>query len=72
MGRDHLGKPSDTSKGDNTGLRKEMPEEKFEQDQAATDKYTDGNNEVADNIHVRHPNRNTDKDDATNAGGYKQ
>ena len=72
MGRDHLGKPSDDSKADNTGLRKEMPEEKFEQDQRATDKYTDGDDEVAGNIKVQHPNRNTNKEDATNAGGYKQ
>jgi len=71
MGRDHLGKPSGVDKSEGTGLRPDMPPEKLKEDEAATNKYTKGEDELADNLKVRHPNRNTDKDDATNAGGYK-
>ncbi len=36
-----------------------------------TEKYTDDEAKVADHVREMHPNRNTNKEDATNAGGYK-
>ena len=36
-----------------------------------TGKYLASGDKLADNVHERHRNRNTDKDDSTNAGGYK-
>lgn len=72
MGKDHRGKPSGANKNEGTGLRPDMPPEKLEGDNEITDKYMEGEDQVADNVNLRHPNRNTDKGDATNAGGYQQ
>ena len=69
MGKDHSGYPSGVNKSEGTGNT--APRNDAE-NKKATDKYTDGEDKVADNIKERHPNRNTDKTDATNAGGYKQ
>ena len=71
MGKDHRGQPSGTNKDEALGARSEVKPEQLQQDEQLTDKYTKSENEIADNVPVRHPNRNTDKDDATNAGGYK-
>jgi hypothetical protein len=71
MGRDHRGQPSGTNKSEGTGLRPDMPPEKLKEDEKATEKYTKSEDKLADNLKVQHPNRNTDKGDATNAGGYK-
>jgi hypothetical protein len=54
------GKPSD-SKDEGLGLRKTMPPEKLEDDLEMTDKYTKGADELAENVHLLHPNRNTNK-----------
>ena len=72
MGKDPRGKPSGANKSEGTRLRPDMPPEKLERDNEMTDKYMEGEDQVADNVNLRHPNRNTDKGDATNAGGYKQ
>jgi hypothetical protein len=72
MGKDHRGQPSGTNKKEGLGLRPDMPPEKLEQDEEMTNKYTTGEDELAEHVRMRHPNRNTDKDDATTAGGYKQ
>lgn len=72
MGKDHRGQPSGTNKEEGLGLRPTISPEDIEQDQQMTEKYTTGEDELADNVREMHPNRNTDKDDATNAGGYKQ
>ena len=66
------GKPSGSNKQEGLGLRPDMPAENEKQDREMTEKYTAGEDEAAENLPLRHPNRNTDKDDATNAGGYKQ
>ncbi len=55
-----------------TGLRPDMPPDQLKQDQEITKKYTDDDDQIAEHVHVRHPNRNVDKTDGTNAGGYKQ
>ena len=44
---------------------------KMKQNQDQSEKYTEEENEIKDNVRVGHPNRNTDKGEATNAGGYK-
>ena len=73
MGKDHKGQPSGTNKSEGTGLRPELPEEKLEQDQEITRKYVDEEkDELKDNVRELNPNRNPDKEDATNAGGYRQ
>lgn len=66
------GQPSGSNKNEGPGLRPDMPPEKLEQDQEMTEKYTAGEDEPAENLPLKHPNRNTGKEDATNAGGYKQ
>ena len=72
MGKDHRGKPSGAGKEEGLGLRPDMPQEKFKEDDKATKKYTKDEDELQENVKLKHPNRNTDKDDATNAGGYRQ
>ena len=69
MGKDHLGYPSGVNKSEGTGNSAARDED---QNKKATEKYTEDEDKVADNIQQRHPNRNTDKADATNAGGYKE
>ena len=66
------GSPAGGGKSDKgTGV----PADKFtkdeQRDQELTDKYTDENEEVADHVRQNNPNRNADKEDATNAGGYR-
>ena len=72
MGKDHRGKPSGAGKKEGLGLRPDMPPEKLKEDEEMTEKYVKNENELKDNVKLKHPNRNTDKDDATNAGGYRQ
>jgi hypothetical protein len=72
MAKDHVGKPSGIDKNEGSGLRPDMPREKMDQDAAMTEKYLKNEDELQDDVKLRHPNRNVDKDDATNAGGYKQ
>ncbi len=70
------GKPSGINKAEGLGLQPIDPE-KFEQDFEMTDKYTAGEDILADNLPVKHPNRNTSKGgNTTNAkrnkgGGIK-
>ena len=72
MARRDKGKPSGANKQEGSGLRPDMPAEKIEQDEQMTEKYTADEDEPAESLRVMHPNRNTDKNNATNAGGYKQ
>ncbi|HKB44581.1 MAG TPA: hypothetical protein VKC90_09325 [Chitinophagaceae bacterium] len=72
MGKDHRGKPSGINKQEGLGLRPDMPPEKINQDIKMTNKYTTGEDKLAENLKLRHHNRNTIKGKATNAGGYKQ
>ena len=73
MGKDHRGHPSGTNKSDEgTGT---PASDKYikdpEQDEALTNRYTNDDESIADNVRQNNANRNTDKGDATNAGGYK-
>ena len=48
-----------------------LDELKTMDESAANQAAVNEENEIKDNVRVGHPNRNTDKGDATNAGGYK-
>ncbi len=54
------GKPSD-SRDEGLGLRPTMSPEQLEQDLEMTDKYTRGDDQLAENVRVKHVNRNTNK-----------
>ena len=72
MGKDHLGHPSGVNKNEEgTGIPAKTFVDDPQKDQELTDKYTEEDAKIADGIRQNHPNRNTDKDNATNAGGYK-
>jgi hypothetical protein len=72
MDTNDKGQPSGSNKNEGLGLRPDMPAEKIDRDQHMTDRYTSDEDEPAEDLPLRHPNRNTGKNDATNAGGYKQ
>ena len=61
-----------TSRSTETNIDLDKNEENRKQEQEISDKYTDGDNGLAEGVRGNNPNRNVDKDDATNAGGYKQ
>ena len=42
------------------------------QSEKVSQKYMDDKDDLVDGVREMNPNRNVDKDDATNAGGYKQ
>ena len=72
MGRDHLGHPSGANKNEEgTGIPTRIFVDDPEKDHELTERYTNDEREIADDIRQNNPNRNTDKDNATNAGGYK-
>ncbi|MEO5647054.1 MAG: hypothetical protein ABIQ56_01760 [Chitinophagaceae bacterium] len=49
-----------------------MPPEKINEDIEMADKYTSGEDKVAESVRLRYRNRNTDKERLTGAGGYRQ
>jgi hypothetical protein len=66
------GKPSGVDKPmQGTGVPANVSDESRANDQRLTDDYTVGDEEIADGIREMNPNRNVDKTDATNAGGYR-
>ena len=69
MGTEHKGRPSGTNKEEGRGM---PAADNMEDNLKASEKYTDDQNQPREDIREMNPNRNTDKDDATNAGGYKQ
>ena len=69
MARDHVGKPSGVNDSES---RTGIPSQPDKENREVTEKYTEEDRDISENVNVRHPNRNTDKGDATNAGGYKQ
>lgn len=72
MVKENKGQPSATNKSEGTGLSADLQNQDLEKDKKMTEKYLAGEDKIADNVHERNPNRNTGKEDATNAGGYKQ
>ncbi|WP_436488673.1 hypothetical protein [Chitinophaga sp. ARDCPP14] len=61
------GKPSGANKEEGLGAQA-TPPERMDEYEEITDKYTDGPDELSDNVHVLHPNRNTSK--ANTSRGY--
>jgi hypothetical protein len=58
MARDHAGKPSGANDSESrTGIPSQPGNEKRE----ITEKYTDDDRDISENVNVRHPNRNTEK-----------
>jgi hypothetical protein len=75
-----MAKDSNTSTGKPSGVNKPMQgtgvptvinDENKANDQRLTEGYTDDDNEVNEGTRIGHPNRNTDKGDATNIDGYR-
>ena len=60
------GQPSGTNKSEGTGTPS-----KIENNEELTRKYTDDDKKLDKNVRTNNENRNTSKEDATNAGGYK-
>jgi hypothetical protein len=71
MRKDLKGQPGGSNKSEGTGLSADMENEDLKKDEEMTEKYIAKPDKIADNVHERHHNRNTSKDDSTNAGGYK-
>jgi hypothetical protein len=72
MAREHENRPGSRSKGeDSTGIPSQMSPERQGTDEELTERYTEDDQQVADNVPLRHPNRNRDKDKATGIGGYR-
>ena len=73
MGKDHRGHPSGVNKSDKgTGVPaggKFMEDDK--RDEELTNIYTDDDEGIAGSVPQNNSNRNTEKDNATNTGGYK-
>ena len=66
------GSPGGANKNDQgTGIPADKYTEDMQRDQELSDKYTKDEDEVADQVRQNNPNRNVDKEDATNAGGYR-
>lgn len=72
MGKENKGRPGGSNKSEGTGLSTDMQNQDLKENKEMTDKYIASEDELADNVHEMNPNRNTDKENATNAGGYKQ
>ena len=68
MEKDHKGKPPGAGK-ENPDIKPVMPAENLQRDEEPKKQARD---EERSAENVRRPNRNTDKDDAANAGDYKK
>jgi hypothetical protein len=58
------GKPSGAAKDEGLGIQATDPD-KMDEYLELTDKYTDGEDELDESVHVKHPNRNTSKGEET-------
>ncbi len=72
MGKDHGDQPSGSNKKEGLGIKPVMPAENLERDEEMRKEYTKDEDKFAENVKERHPNRNPNKEDSTNAGGYRQ
>ncbi len=71
MANEPKGMPSGLNQSEGTGTPDKMKDKDLEKDKKLTRQYTDDDESIADNVATNNPNRNVDKTDATNAGGYK-
>jgi len=67
----HKGKPSGKTKPEGTGIPSAINPDDLKRDKKITGEYTDNDNKISGSVHSKHPNRNVNKKEATNAGGYK-
>jgi hypothetical protein len=66
------GKPSGINKSEEgTGVPSDLKPRNLNKDKALTKEYADDDKKLADHVRSKHPNRNVDKENATNAHGYK-
>jgi hypothetical protein len=65
------GKPAGKAKPGGTGVPSVVKAGSNQKDNRITKTYTDNDDKVASHVRTKHPNRNVNKPDATNAGGYK-
>ena len=72
MANNKIGAPSGGNKKPQRSSRKGQSGEDLRNEKNIHEKNDQKDDEVADKLPIRHRNRNTDKDDTTNAGGYKQ
>jgi hypothetical protein len=71
MGKDHKGQPSGSNKEKGLGIKPVMPAENLEINDDLREKHA-REDKLADDLKKSHPNRNSKKEDSTNAGGYGQ
>ncbi len=69
--KEHKGQPSGTNKSEGTGLSSTMQNQDVKEDEKITEKYIDGEDKLADNVHKMHSNRNTDKDEPIDGSGFQ-
>lgn len=66
------GKPSGVNKPmEGTGVPTKVNDENMPNDQRLSDEYTRDDESLTESVRQMHPNRNVDKDEATNIGGYR-
>lgn len=59
MSRDHVGAPGDAHKEQkNTGIPNKLKPEDMPRNEEMTEKYTEDDTEIKENIRTNHPNRN--------------
>jgi len=71
MGKDHKGQPSGSNKQEDPGIRPVMPADNL-QGIDEMGKQKQDKNKLPGNIKEKHSNSNRNKDNSTNAGGYRQ
>ncbi len=68
----HKGRPSGNNKPESgTGVPSNLTPDRMKKDHQVTRRYTEHDERLAEHVRTRHPNRNVDKNEATNAGGYR-
>jgi hypothetical protein len=69
----HKGKPSGINKPGNkaTGVPSDFKPAHLKRDKKVRKKYITDEEKIAEGVKTKHPNRNVNKPNATNAGGYK-
>ena len=65
------GRPSGLNKSEGTGVPSNLKPRNLNKDKALTEEYTDDDRKLAGHVRSKHPNRNVNKENATNAHGYK-